>query len=244
MKIHATTQYATDVVYGKTGTQCGKYEILSCARHLHDLERQNTDDFPYVFDETRADRIFRWFSICRHLTGAFAGQPILLEDWQKFDYGCAFGWVHKDTGKRRFRKSYSRIARGHAKSICMSAIGNYGMCADAMYPPGHPEQAIYESAPEVVCVAVDREQARIVWNDAKSLAENSPDIAKRLDIRKLSVKHKTRGGAMIAMSKDTKNKDGGRPSIIIVDEYHANPTSAVKDTVESGMGKRAQHTRR
>lgn len=238
--IHPTTNYALEVVAGKLHASCCREEILSCERHLKDLLRAGTKEFPFVFDETRADRIFLWFKECRHVTGVYAGKPIELLDWQKFDYGCTFGWVQMDTGKRRFKTSYSRIARGHAKSTGMSAVALYGMCADALYPPWHPELAKYEIEPEIVCGAADKEQARIVWGDAKTMAENSPNIKKRLHLAKTYIRHKTRGGDIKRLSKDSSNKDGGKPCMIIIDEYHAHGTSIVKDVTASGKGKRTQ----
>ena len=237
---HPTTQYAIDVVYGELKKYCCKWEILACKRHLDDLQRQGAEDFPYVFDETRANRIFQWFSLCRHVRGAFQGQPIELQPWQIFDQGCLYGWVHKETGARRFRKAYHKRARGNVKSTEVSAKCLYHMCADAIYPPGRPELARYEMSPEVECAAVDRGQARRVWQDAWDMATASPDIAKRLDIKKTIVRHKTRGGFMRPLSKDTKNKDGGAPCYFEIDEYHAHPTSEIYDVGYSGFGKRAQ----
>jgi phage terminase large subunit-like protein len=238
MNQHPTTQYATDVVYGKI-LAC-KWEILACKRHLRDLERQNTAEFPYVFDETRANRIFNYFKLCRHVRGPFSGDPIELEDWQKFDLGSIFGWVRADSGKRRFKTAYIRVARGNTKSTMMSGVANYGMTGDAFYPPGHIELAKYEMKPEVVCGAVDKEQAKIVWDDAKDMALGSPDILKRLRVQKTKISHKTRGGELKRLSKDTKNKDGGAPCIIIIDEYHAHPTDLIKRVTSSGKGKRSQ----
>ncbi|WP_284646759.1 hypothetical protein [Paenibacillus silviterrae] len=87
-------------------------EYLACERHLKDLQRQATADFPYVFDESRANRIFDWFEkCCRHVRGPFSGQLIELLPFQKFDLGCVFGWVHMDSGKRRFKKR-STCGRG------------------------------------------------------------------------------------------------------------------------------------
>ena len=238
--MHPTTQYATDVVYGDI-VAC-KWEKLSCRRHLHDLERQGTEEFPFIFDETRADRIFEWFKICRHVrgTGDLTGKPIELDSWQKFDLGAIFGWVHKDTGKRKFKTAYIRVARGNAKSTVMSGIANYGMCADALYPPGRPDLAKYEASPEIIIGAVDREQANIVWGDAREMALSSPGTLKRLTIQKAAITHKTRGGKIRKLSKDSKNKDGGSPCMIIIDEYHAHPTSLIKDVTASGKGKRSQ----
>lgn len=236
--MHPTTQYATDVIYGDI-VSC-KWEKLACRRHLNDLERQGTDGFPFVFDETRADRIINWFKLCRHVRGPFSNQPIEIVSFQKFDLGCVFGWVHKDTGKRKYKTAYIREARGQAKSTEMSGVVNYGMCADALYPPGHEELAKYEMSPEIVVGAVDKEQANIVWGDAREMGLASPGITKRLKIKTLTITHKTRGGKVRKLSKDSKNKDGGSPCIIVIDEYHAHPTSLIKDTTASGKGKRSQ----
>jgi len=238
-KLHPTTRYAVEVVSGLKPA-C-KREWQACERHLKDLQRQGTDDFPYVFDESRANRIFDWFSrCCRHVRGPYAGQPIELDPFQKFDLGCIFGWVHKDTGQRRFKKAFIEVARGNAKSTIMSGIALYGMCSDCVYPPGRPDLKVYEEHPEVECAAVDREQAKRVWGDAKAMGEKSPDIAKRLRIRRTYIEHKTRGGWLRPLSKDTKNKDSGAPCIVIIDEYHAHPTSEIHDVLYSGFGKRLQ----
>jgi phage terminase large subunit-like protein len=146
-----------------------------------DLKRQGTDGFPYVFDETRAERIFRWFGMCRHVRGPFQGQPIELLDWQIFDLGCSFGWVHMDSGARRFRVSFEERARGNVKTTEKSGECLYFMCADAIYPPGQPNLAVYEHMPEIECAAVDREQAKRVWGDARAMALFSPDIEKRME---------------------------------------------------------------
>ena len=236
--MHPVTQYATDVVYGNIADQCCVWEIAACKRHLNDLEKEKRDDFNYIFDTTRADRIIKHFSnICRV---DIPDKRIELEDWQIFDLGCIFGWVHKGTGKRRFKTAYRRIARGHAKTTDAAGVGLYAMCGDAIYPPYKPELAEMEIEPEVVVVAVDRLQGRIAWNDIKTIGGKSPDIEKRLDIKKTYIKHKTRGGQVIVFSKDTKNKDGGRPSLIITEEWHAHQTSAVRDVAVSSKGKKRQ----
>ena len=75
--MYVTHRYAQAVVDG-VYTVC-KMEYLACQRHLKDLERQGTEEFPYVFDETRADRIFDWFEkYCCHVRGVYSGQNIQL----------------------------------------------------------------------------------------------------------------------------------------------------------------------
>ncbi len=220
---------------------CCPAEIAACQRHLDDLKRQGTEDFPYVFDETRADRIIEFFTHLKQTRGVEQHKPIQLQPWQIFDLGSVYGWVHKDSGARRFQVTYNKRARGNFKSTEKSGQCLYHMTADAMYPPYKPELAAYENEPEVECAAVDRGQAMRVFGDAKKIAEASPAIAKRLIIpRSNPVRHKTRGGFMRALSKDTKNKDSGAPSYFVVDEYHAHPNSTIYDLGRNSFGKRAQ----
>ena len=238
---HPVSVYAKQVTQGRLKDQCCKYEILACQRHLDDLKRQGTADFPYVFDTTRADRIIRWFGQCVQVRGVDAGKPIVLEPWQVFDLGCTYGWVHKDTGARRFTHTYNKRARGNYKSSEKSCQGLHHMCGDAIYPPYHPELAKFEQEPEVECAAVDRGQAMRVLGDAKKIALASPNIARRLLVpRSNPIVHRTRGGYMRALSKDTKNKDSGAPTYFIVDEYHAHQNSEIYDLGTNSFGKRVQ----
>ncbi|MHC1739734.1 MAG: terminase large subunit [Anaerolineaceae bacterium] len=224
--IHPCTQYALDVVEGRVVT--GHLELLACKRHLGDLERQGTDGFPWVFDENKANAVYEFFGYCHHIEGRLAGQAIELTPHQKFVEGSIFGWVDKVTRFRRFTKAYYQMGRKNGKSTLQGCNANYLMVGDK------------EQSPRVYCAAVDKEQARIVYEIAKSIAENSPDICKRLKIRNYKISHITRGGVLMPLSKETKNKDGLNPSGAIIDEYHAHPTSEIYDLLWSARGQRDQ----
>ena len=171
-------------------------------------------------------------------------QGVSLQGISKSDrQACAVYllWVHKDTGARRFKRTYNKRGRSNFKSTEKSGQALYHMCGDTLYPPYRPELAVFEQEPEVECAAVDRSQAMRVFGDAKKIAAASPNIARRLHIpRSNPVTHLTRGGYMRALSKDTKNKDSGAPSYFVVDEYHAHPTSDIYDIGLNSFGKRPQ----
>ena len=240
-KHHPAAVYAKQVVSGKLHDLCCPYEIKACQRHLDDLERQGTEEFPYVFDTTRADRIYEAFRKARHCRGVLQGQPIEPEPWQLFDLGVLYGWVHKQTGRRRFNRSLNKRSRGTAKSTENAIKGLHHMTADCYYPPYHPELAVFDMQPEVECVAVDKEQAKRVMTDARAIGSASPAYAKRLRIPKSNpITNRRRGGHMRALSADTTNKDGMAPSYYCVDEYEAHPTSTLYDLGFNSLGKRAQ----
>lgn len=222
----SVTQYATDVVEGRI--VAGKWVRLAAERHLHDLEKAGTYEFPYVFDPARAELVFAFFRFCRHVKGPLAGQPIELEPWQRFIIGSIFGWVHRDTGLRRYRKAYVQVARGNGKSTLLSGLGLYMLMADG------------EQGPEIYATATKRDQARIVYDAARMMAIRSPDLLKRLEPGKAEMLHPASGGKFAPLSKDTKSLDGLNPHLGIIDEYHAHPTQEMYDLLVSAMGKRLQ----
>ncbi|HHW13483.1 MAG TPA: terminase large subunit [Firmicutes bacterium] len=220
------TQYAQEAVAGRVVV--GLRVRQACERHLKDLERQGTDDFPYVFDQAKAERAFKFFGFCRHVKGMLAGKPIELQDWQKFIVGSIFGWVHRDTGLRRFRKAYVQVGRKNGKSTILSGIGLYMLMADG------------EWGAEVYATATKHDQARIVYDAARIMASRSPDLLKRLEPGKAETIHPATESKFMPLSKDTKSLDGLNPHLGIIDEYHAHQTSEMYDVIVSGMGQRSQ----
>lgn len=237
-KSHPAYIYAQDVLNGKY-VVCDK-EKISCERHLKDLKNQGNPDFPYIFDESRAERIYHYFEICRMDKGVYAGEFIKLLPHQYFDLGVLYGWVHKDTGKRRFIRALKFVGRGNAKSTEASCCGLYGLTSDCMYPPSQPQLKKWEMNPFIECMAVDRIQAGIVRDAAMNIARISPEVLKRAEVKKTFIRGKTRGGEIRVLSKETKNKDGGSPTLVVVDEEAAHPDSKRIDTVFGGFGKRMQ----
>lgn len=238
---HPVAVYAKQVVGGKLHDMCCPYEVKACQRHLNDLKRQGTSEFPYVFDCTRADRIIRFMGLLRQVRGPYSGQRIELQPWQVFDLGCLYGWVHMETGARRFSVSLNVRARGNVKSTENSGKALYAMTSDACYPPYRPELAWYEMEPEVECAAVDKKQAKRVEGDARKIAKATPELAKRLNIPRANpMSSKTRGGAVTALSKDIGNKDSGAPCYFCVDEYESHKTSDIYDLGLNSFGKRKQ----
>lgn len=221
------TAYARDVVEGRI--PAGRYHRLACQRHLRDLERQGTRDFPYVFSPGQAYRYCAFVETMPHVAGRWArGQLLKLEPWQVFIEASVHGWVHKDTGLRRFRLAYEEVPRKNGKSTRMAAKGLYMLTEEG------------EPGAEVYCGATTEYQATKVFDPAKRMARKN-DLFRRhygVEVQEQSIFVAETGSKMMTMIGNPG--DGDSPSCAIIDEYHEHRTSGQFDTMTSGTGAREQ----
>lgn len=230
------TKYASDAVAGKI-KGVGKTEMFAYRRHLSDLERVGSPDFPYVFDKGRAERFINYFEKC---VCPETGQPFVMYPHQRFDFGCLMGWVRRDTGERRFTTAYNQQARGAAKSTGCSVLSCYFLTSDKMYPPGSPECGSVIRNPIIQLMAVDKTQVDEVRDPIVKIAAATPQLKKRVEAKKTVIRGIRTGGKITVLSKDTKNKQGGKPNLIVVDEYADHTDDRRVNTVRGGMGKKPQ----
>lgn len=214
-------------------------EILACKRFMSDLERQNDPDFPWCYDTTRADRIFKFLEKCANVD-APQGTFIKLAHFQYFDLGNIFGFVHKETGVRRFNEALIYEARGQGKSTECAGISLYCLTADKIYPPYKPTKGHFELNPSIVTLAVDREQTKQVRGTAMEMARRSPEINAQINVKNTYIKGKKRGGEITAVSKETGNLDGAKLNLIIADEWAAHKEENRINVLRGSFGKREQ----
>lgn len=220
-------RYSNDVIHGRE-IACQKH-IWACQRFLRDLDKEGTEEFPFVFNEAKAIKFLNWMKLFKHRKGPLAGKRIDPHIIQKFVFGNIYGWVHKETGYRRFDKGYWQVAKKNAKSQSLACVGTHELA-----PFG-------EAASEVYCAATKRKQARIVWTEAESMLKNCKELKGKFEVKYGQIVHLKSESIMEALSKeDGKEGDGLNPQCFIVDEYHAHKTSEIYDTGESAMISRAQ----
>ena len=231
-------QYVRSVLDG--ARPACKWERLACERHVRDIARQGTDAFPYLFNPELVDtngkayrpvdRICGFAELMPHIKGDWAarGELITLEPWQVFNFGSIFGWVHRDTHKRRFRKADLYVPRKNAKSTEASICGLYMLAADG------------EFGAEVYSGATSQKQALEVFRPAHLMAKGNAAFRAHYGVLP---------NASNLAVLDTNSKfepvigkpgDGASPSCAIVDEYHEHNTSELYDTMWTGMGARSQ----
>ncbi len=228
-------RYAEAVVAGEIPS-C-RWVRFACQRQLSNLARFKGKASPYRFNPKLRDREGRAFhpadNLCAfierlpHVKGPLAGEPIKLEPWQVFILTTVFGWVKPD-GKRRFRRSYIEVPRGNAKSTLSSAVALYMLAADG------------EGGAEVYSLATTRDQARIVFGDAQTMARRSKGFRSRFGVAvgAHNMHVLASGSKFEALSAEGSTLDGLNIHFGCVDELHAHKTRTVYDVVETGTGKR------
>jgi phage terminase large subunit-like protein len=229
------TQFAKAVVNGTIKRRVGHLEYLACNRHLKDLERQGTADFPYIWSATKANDLL---DFAENLIIAEGDKPeqMVLYDFQCFIFGSWNGWVHKDTGYRRFRTSYEQVARQNGKSI--------GNAVPSLYY-GNFDGYRY---PQIYATATKEAQARIVLKECIKFIDADQELSgtktrKGLftvkDYKSEVVCNITRG-VIKALGRDTKTIDGFRPYYASVDEYHLHKDNQMYKLLSDGTKKLKQ----
>lgn len=211
-------QYCRDCIDGTIPS--GQKHKWACQRFLDDLDRIGTPGFPYIWDEAAADRIVKWFALLRHSKGALAGQPIELTAWQKFRECQIYGWIHRETGLRRFRKAFTEVARKNAKSQMEAGEALYEL---AVVSTKNGE------VNEVYTAGTKREQSKIVFDECDLMSRGTL-LRTKFRFKRDRIEHTKTGSFMKALSKeDGKSGDGTNPACLILDEYHQHPTTDFYD---------------
>jgi phage terminase large subunit-like protein len=143
---------------------------------------------------------------------------------------AVFGWVHHITGLRRYREGYVEVPRKNAKSTLSSGLALFMLSADG------------EHGAEVYSAATTKDQARIVFDDARAMAERTPDLRTYLGVaimqHSITVAH--RASKFLPLSAEGSTLDGLNVHFAVIDELHAHKTRAVYDVIDTARGAREQ----
>ena len=228
--VEAAQRYMTAVVSG--AVPACKWTKLAIERQRQDLQRPLSADWPYVFDPELAERPCRFIELLPHIKGKWAreGRLIELEDWQCFILTTVFGWVHHETRLRRFREGYVEVPRKNAKSTLSSGLALYMLSADG------------EQGAEVYSAATTRDQARIVFDDSKAMADRVPDLRTYLGVVVLqhSITVAATSSKYTPLAAEGSTLDGLNVHFAVIDELHAHKTRAVYDVIDTARGAREQ----
>ncbi len=223
--MNVVDRYAASVVAGDV--PAGKFHRLACARHVRDMGRAGTPGFPYRFDLARAEKYFRFAELLKHYKGEWANRFITLEPWQKFCDGSLIGWVHQDTGLRRFRNSLEEVPRKNGKTLRAGIRLDYLTFFDG------------EQGAEGYSIATKRDQAKLAFNDAKKLIESS-GLKGKIKVQVANMHRDDTSSKLEPLGADHDSTDGLNPHVVCVDELHAMKDRGLLDVMETATGARRQ----
>lgn len=169
---------------------------------------ENPDEYHY--SPARANHILEFAEnfckLSKHKKGTT--NDVRLELWEKAHLAAVFGFVDKN-GNRQCRESLFIVGKKNGKSLLASIVGNYMLVGDG------------EPGPEVYAVATKREQANIVWKEAKRMVNKSASLRKR--VKPLVGELSSEGfneGFFKPLASDKDSMDGLNVHCVIMDEIH------------------------
>ncbi|MED3355620.1 terminase large subunit [Bacillus thuringiensis] len=196
------------------------------------------------FDVDRANEMMDWVEMfVRHTKGDLAGQPFILEDWEKFAYSWIYGWVHEnEKGQivRVTREAYIQVPKKNGKTLI--GVGALGY---AMYGEGVLSADCY-------CCASDFNQAQYAAKPFAATIMNHDVLMDCSHIYKgpkgtiSSVTYDyirddlAYQNQFIVMSKNIQSIEGSNPHFILNDELHAQENMDQYDNFKSAQVSRAE----
>ncbi len=219
-------KYVADIRAGRI-MSCRKTK-LAVDRHVGDMKRAKTADFPYVFKPQEVRKVLKFFEFVKTAEGQFAGRPVELLPWQIFVLAMLFGWRRKDNGLRRFRDAFIICGKKSGKSFFMAALALY--------------MQLEEPSSQVFSISNAKEQASLSYRYAADIVKNSEDLRKIFTPYKSQIESNLngRGGVYKALAADATTADGKNASFLICDEYAFAPSAKLLQALKSGMIMRRQ----
>lgn len=187
-----------------------------------------TADAGMWFDEATANAAVSFFtSHLSHIEGESAGKPLTLEPWQAVVVGCAFGWKRAD-GTRRYREVFEYVPRKNGKTTKIGGLVNFVAFCDE------------EPGAQIYSAAADREQATLVYRQAKGMILANPELAAGCKVYSTykSIEYPT--AVYKALSSDADTKHGFNSHFVVVDELHAHYSRDLVDVLQTSTGSRRQ----
>ncbi len=165
---------------------------------------------------------------CRHSKGKMGGKRLTLELWEKALIAAAFGIVHKITGLRKYRQVMLVVGRKNGKSTLAAAVGLYLQVADG------------ELGAEVYACATKKDQAKIIWLEAKKMVKKSPSLLRRIKPKVAELEAEFNDSYFRPLGSDSDTLDGLNVHGGLLDEIHAWKTKDLYDVIVDGTSAREE----
>ena len=167
-------------------------------------------DSEWEYSPKRANHAIEFIeNYCRHSKGKMGGKRLNLELWEKALIAAAFGIVHKITGLRKYHQVMLVVGRKNGKSTLAAAVGLYLQVADG------------ELGAEVYACATKKDQAKIIWLEAKKMVKKSPSLLRRIKPKVAELEAEFNDSYFRPLGSDSDTLDGLNVHGGLLDEIHA-----------------------
>lgn len=151
-------------------------------------------------------------TLLRASRGFKAGELLEFTAWQSWLMDRLFE-LNPETGLLRYRRAIIGLPRKNGKSLLGTAIA----LEHLVYGP---------TGAQVYSAAADRNQAKIVFGEARQQVLNNPALSRVIKVYRDALEFPSKGSVYRALSADATRAHGLGPSLVVADELHAWPSSS------------------
>lgn len=209
--------------------KASKNTLLAVNRHIEDLERSKSDDYPYYFSEKQANKAIKFVE----LLPSTDGSKINMLGYQRFIIGSLYGWRVKEDDSRRFSRAFISMARKSGKTYIASGMATLALLTETNPAKGR----------QVLFVANALKQAKLGYNmmknSLKTVTKNSKYLRQQLKIQESKIEHLPSNSFTMALASETSTLDGYDPTTAIIDEWHESKDRKTYDVIKQGQVQQA-----
>ena len=169
------------------------------------------------------DFIESFCRVTKASVAAPAGDLLVLRPWQRQLVSEIL--ARRPDGRRRHRQALIGVPRKSGKSALLSSLTLY---LTFMGPTGG----------ETYAVASSKDQARIVFGDAKRMIQMDPELAEGVKLYRDAIEVIENGAIMRVLAAEAPQLEGLSPTAVCYDEVHTAPDRSLWDVLSLAMGAR------
>lgn len=210
--------------------ETGKVAVSAKLRKTFEKIVSDLDDSnEWFYSPARANHVLEFAeNFCKHSKGKWGGTAVRLELWEKAILATIFGFIDIE-GNRKYREAILIVGKKNGKSLLASIVGNYMLVADG------------EPGPEVYAVATKRDQAKIIWLEARRMVRKTPVLLKRVKCLVAEMLCDANDGTFKPLASDSDTLDGLNIHCGLMDEIHQwKNGKALYDIIADGVTAREQ----
>jgi len=169
------------------------------------------------------DFIETFCTVSKDGIAARGGDTIVLRPWQRELIGHLY--ARRSDGKRRWRQALVGLPRKNGKSALGSALALEGLIFGGQ-------------GAEVYSAAGDKEQARIVFGEAKRMVQGQPELSELSTVMRDVIDIPGTNSVYRVLAAEAPRLEGLNPTLAVIDELHTHPNDELWNVLTLGSGAR------